>query len=121
MVNISYLQNLTPLEFNNSVIDDPLTIIPDMVANTNTLSQGYWGLGVMTVIFVFFIWVTFKTSGDIRFGFLRSVLVSSGFTSLVGLIAIVSGLFTSYIHVLWFINIFIISVVLMYFAKRQGA
>ena len=120
MVNLSKLSNLSPLEFNNTIVNNTDTIIPQMAANANVLSGNYWGLAVMVSVYIIVFWYTFKDDGAIRLDFLRSTMVASGFSFIVGLLGIISTLFTSFVHVMWFFAVFVGSVVWLYAVKKQG-
>lgn len=120
MVNLSALNNISTLEFNNTIINDSRTMIPNLFNNANNLSEGYFGLGVMVVIFIFIFYEVFREDGLIRLDFLRAVLVASGFVFIIGFIAIVSGLFTSYLHVIWFLIIFLLALISLFYAKKSG-
>lgn len=119
-MNISALNNMTPLVFNTSDLTDASNIVPSLVSTSNDVSQGYYGLGVMICIFLALLFISFKQDGDIRMGIARSLLISSGFTSIFGLIMLASTLISSFIHVMWFLTIFIIMVVIVFNLKRKG-
>ena len=121
MVNIDWLRdNLTNLTINNSLVENPEETIANMVTNTNDLSQGYWGLGVMIVVFITMLWITTRPDGKINLDAPRGLLVASAFSSVIGLIGIVSPLFVSYIHVIWFLVIFILSYVWIILLRKDG-
>ncbi len=111
---------MTPLTFNNTIINDSTTMIPNMVSNSNDLSQGYFGLFVMVAVFIIIFWKSFKQTGDIKMDFVRSLLVSSGMTASLGFIGIISNVFTSYVHFIWFFTLFIITIIWLFFLKKKG-
>ena len=120
MVNLSKLQDLTPLEFNTSELINPETLIPTLINTSDTVSQGYFGLVVMLGVFIMLLYTTFRQDGDIKMDILRSVMFASGFSSILGVIMLVTGLSSSFVHVMWFLTIFIISIMIIFFKKRKG-
>lgn len=121
MVNLNWLsENLTNLTVNNSLVLNAEDTIPNLVQNTNELSQGYWGLGVMTVVFVIMLWVTTRPDKSINLDAPRGLLVASAFSTVIGIIGIVSPLFVSYVHVIWFLVIFVISWIWITLKQKAG-
>ncbi len=119
-LNLTALKNMTPLEFNTTGIADPETAVTTLITNSNDVSQGYFGLGIMLMIFIALVFVTFRQDGDIRMDIARSLLVSSGFSSILGIIMLAPPLISSFVHVMWFITIFLIMVVVVFNLKRKG-
>jgi len=119
MVDFSNI-TVSTLDFNTSMITDNEQMIPVMVDNANTVTEGYLGLGLLTVLFIVLTYANYKQDDDIRLDIVRSLLIASGFTSIIGIIAIVSGLITSFQHVVWFVLIFLINIIAVYFIKRKG-
>jgi hypothetical protein len=120
MVNWDALYNLSKPTFNTSGFENVETIVPTMIEATDTTTQGYFGLGIMIVMFLVMLVTLFKDDGDIRQDILRSIMISSGFTSIVGLVLIVTGFMSSFVHLMWFFSIFMISVLGVYLLKRKG-
>lgn len=119
-MNISALQNMTPLNLNTTAFSSPNDIIPTMLTNANTTSDGYLGLGIMLSIFIVLVFAMFRDDGDMRLDILRSIMMSSGFVSIIGLILLVSSITTSFVHVMWFITIFIISFIFVMLLRQKG-
>ncbi len=120
MVNLTALQNLTSLSFDTTNLTDSQNIIPNMISNTDNITQGYFGLGIMIIVFLVLLYTTFRQDGDIRMDITRSLMLSSGFTSILGLVMIVTGFITSFVHLMWFLSIFIISIMILFNLKRKG-
>ncbi len=120
MVNLTALQNITAFELNTSIINDSNQIIPNLISNTNSLSNGWFGLLVMIAAFIYITWEVFRDDGLFRLDIIRSIVVSSGITTCLGMIAIISALITSYQHVLWFGVIFALSLLGAYILKQKG-
>jgi hypothetical protein len=108
-MNISALNNITPYIVNNTLINDSKEIGTNLVSNANVQTQGYFGLGIMIVIFLVLLIVLMAEQDVFRFNFLAALVASSGLSLLVGLILLVSDIGTSFQHVMWFAIVFIIS------------
>lgn len=121
MVNLNWLtQNLTNLTVNNSLVLNAEDTIPNLVENTNILSQGYWGLGVMLVVFIVMLWITTRSDKSINLDAPRGLLVASAFSTTIGLVGIISPIFVSYVHVIWFFTIFVLSWIWLVILKKSG-
>lgn len=120
MVNLSALQDLTPLTFNSTNLTDSENLIPNLIANTDSVSQGYFGLAVMLGIFIMLFYVSFRQDGDIRMDLTRSIMISSGFSTLFGLVMLVTGLSSSFVHFMWFLSTFMISILILFNLKKKG-
>lgn len=122
MVNLQWLsQNATPLEINTSVLGNVNTALPNMIANANTVSLGFYGLGIMIAAFVYLLIRTNSPSGAMRMDVVRSLQVSSGFVFVLGYIMNISGLVSSYNHALIFFVVFCLSSIWVYYLKRSNA
>lgn len=119
-LNLEALKNMTPLEFNTSGITDPETTVTTLISNSNTVSEGYFGLSIMVLVFLALVYVTFRQDGDIRLDISRSILFSSGMTSIMGVVMLATPIISSFIHVMWFITIFIVMIVVVFNLKRKG-
>ena len=120
MVNFSFIANAPPLEINTSILGNVNTAVPNMVANANAVSLGFYGLGIMISIFVYLIIRTTSPTGSIRMGVTRSLQVSSGLVFVLGYIMTISGLISSYNHVLWFFTVYVLSTIWVYYLKRSN-
>lgn len=120
MVNLQFLANATPLEINTSVLGNVNTAIPNLITNANDVSLGFYGVGVWIVIFIYLMIRTTTQAGAIRHDIARSLMLSSGITFVFAFIMNISGLVTSYQQALWFFTIFGVSVIWVYYLKRQN-
>ena len=120
MVNLTALENLTPPDINISIVNDTTQIVPNLIANTNTLSDGWFGLLVMIGIFIWLFWLLFDDAGRFRLDIVKTLVFSSGITCIVGIIMLVTGLSTSFNHLMWFGTLFIISLIISFFLKQKG-
>jgi len=120
MVNLTALTDLTPLTFNTTNMSNAETLIPNIINTTDSVSQGYFGLVVMVGVFIMLLYTTFRQDGDITLDIIRSIMLSSGFTGIIGVIMLVTGLSSSFVHVMWFLTIFIITIMVLFIKKRKG-
>lgn len=119
-MNISALNNLTPYSVNNSLINNSADIGSNLVTNANTQTGGYLGLGIMIMIFLAIIIITMTENDVFRLNFVQSLIVASGFATLVGIVGVIVGIFTSYAHVMWFAIIFAIALVAKKYQTQGG-
>lgn len=118
-MNITALNNITPYTVNNSLINDSTQIGVNLVSNANVQSQGYFGLALMIILFAMLMIVLMNLQDVFRFDFLSALSFSSGAALLLGMIMLVSGLSSSFGHVLWFAIIFILSLVAKYYQTKR--
>ncbi len=120
MVNLTALENITPLIINTSIVEDIDNIIPNLVANTNTQTDNWYGLMVMVVLFFYLMWKLTNETGRFRLDFVRGLVFSSGITLLVGAMMLVTNITTTYAHVVWFANIFALAMISAWYLKQKG-
>lgn len=120
MVNLQFLANITPLQINTSVLGNVNTAVPNLIENANTVSLGFYGIGVWIAIFVYLLIRTSSQAGTLRFDTARSIMLSSGITFVFAFIMNISGLVTSYQQALWFFTVFVVSIIWVYYLKRQN-
>jgi len=119
-INFSALTTTTPLNVSTANITDINNMVPNMINQANSGSEGYFGLVVMLLAFMIIFFYSFKQDGDIRSDLSRSLMISSGFSSILGLIMLVTGFSSSFSHLMYFLTIFIISIVAIFNLKRKG-
>ncbi len=120
MVNLDALQNITPLVINTSIVENADTIIPNLIANTNTQTQNWWGLLVMLSLFFYLMWKLSDDAGRFRLDFVKSLVYSSGITMIIGGVMIATNITTTYNHVVWFGIIFTLAAISAWFLKQKG-
>lgn len=118
-MNLSYLQNMTPLNISTTNLTSN-NLIPNLITGANTSSDGYLGLGIMISIFVVLVFTLYRDDSDTRVDIFRSLMLSSGFVSIIGVILFASNIVTSFVHVMWFIVIFIISFIFVMLQRQKG-
>lgn len=120
MVNLTSLQNITPLIMNTSIVEDADNIIPNLIANTNTQTDNWYGLLVMLVLFFFLLWKLTNDQDRFRLDFIKGLVYSSGITLLIGSVMLVTNITTTYNHVVWFAIIFTLAMISAWYLKQKG-
>ncbi len=120
MVNLTALQNLTPLILNTSIVNNSDTIIPNLISNTNTQTDNWFGLLIMLVLFFYLIWKLTDDAGRFRLDFVKGLVFSSGITLSVGAVMLVTNITTTYNHVVWFAIIFTLAMISAWYLKTKG-
>lgn len=117
MVNISNLNNITPFEVNNSLINSTTEMIPNLYSNANQTTDGFFGLGIMVSLFIFLLLITMADQDVFRLPFSSALVFSSGMATLAGIILILSNLISSFQHVMWFAIIFAIALLVKFYER----
>ena len=120
VINWDSLNNVTALSFNTSQLSNSAELTNTLVDNADVVSEGYFGLGVMMIVFIVLLVFIFKDDGDIKMDIARSIMLSSGFTTILGVVALVLDIFSSFTHVMWFFVIFVFSLISVLFLKKKG-
>ena len=120
MVNLAALQNITPLVLNTSIVENADNIIPNLIANTNTQTDNWWGLLVMLTLFFYLMWKLSDDAGRFRLDFVKSLVYSSGITMIIGATMVVTNITTTYNHVVWFGIVFTIAMISAWYLKQKG-
>jgi hypothetical protein len=116
-MNLSKLNNITPFEVNNTLVNDTALLVPNAVTNANTLTDGYFGLGIMIVVFVALLIILMADQDVFRLKFTNALAGSSGIALLIGVIMLVSNIASNFYHVMWFAILFAISLLIVYYDK----
>ena len=119
-INWDSLNNITDIVINTSELTSPAELTNTLIDNADVVSEGYFGLGVMIIMFIVLLIIIFKDDNDIRMDIARSIMLSSGFTTILGVIALVLDIFSSFTHVMWFFIIFVFSLISVLFLKKKG-
>ena len=120
MVNLAALQNITPLVLDTSIVGNADTIIPNLIANTNTQTDNWWGLLVMITLFFYLMWKLSDDAGRFKLDFVKSLVYSSGITMIIGATMVVTNITTTYNHVVWFGIVFTIAMISAWYLKQKG-
>lgn len=119
-LNLDGLQNLTPIVINTSIVDTPELIIPNTLQNTNALTLDWYGLMVMTAMFLVLTYVLSKDDEIHRLDFIRATLLSGGIVTSLGIVAVIGGIFNDYRHVVWFMTIVLLGLISVIKLKEKG-
>lgn len=120
MVNLSAFNDVPDFVLNESLINDSTEIMANIATNTNNMSEGYFGIFVLLILFFFTLYLLMKDDDIFRLDFLRSLVFSSFFTTSVGVILLVTGFIGEIRHVIWFAVVFLVSLILSWEIKRKG-
>lgn len=116
--------NTTPLtEINPPSVNISNTtsgFMNQLPQKANELTGGYFGLGIMITLFFFLIYKLGKGQefSNEQFSTARSVGISGGVVSIMGINFLALGYFTNYYHVVIFIGIMLLSTMLVYYEKK---
>ena len=118
MVNIDGLQNLT---IPNIVPDlSPDTLLTTIPTVANQTTNNYFGLILLVGICSVMIYTLNRDDWAFRLDILRSSIYSTGFSTILGLIMLLTGFITNYQHVMYFGIPFIFLIIIVYFKKEKG-
>lgn len=110
---------MTPLNISTTNLTSN-ELIPNLISGANTNSEGYLGLGIMLSIFIVLVFTLYRDDSETRVDILRSIMMASGFVSILGIIMFASNIITSFVHIMWFIVIFIISFIFVMLQRQKG-
>lgn len=113
MVNLTALNNITPLVLNTTVVEDIELIIPRTAEIANTSTDGSFGIWISLIFFLILTIALFRRDGDVRLDLIRTLFTSTGLTTIVLLIATVSGLISNITPLLWFFTIWLLLAMLL--------
>lgn len=119
-LNLDGLANLTPIVINTSIVDNPETMIPNTLANSNTLTQDLYGLLVMIVLFLVLTYILAREDEVYRLDFVRASLIAAGIVTSLGVVATITTIFNDFRHVVWFLTIVVIALIAAIQLKQKG-
>lgn len=120
--NISALQNLSVPSYSDfNISSTPSEIVNQIPEKANYVTNNYLGLGIMITLFFYLV---FKLGDAIElanqpFSTLRSVGISAGVVSILGLQMLSIGYFREYFHVVIFLGILLVSVIFVFLEDRR--
>lgn len=120
MVNISAINNLSTFEFNTSSINNTQNITENIVQTANTSSDGYIGLIIMLLLYLWLTYVLTKEDGLFRLDFVKGNIYSTGIVVIIGFALIIGNLISEFRHVIWFVTLFTVWVVAGYYLKKKN-
>jgi uncharacterized membrane protein len=121
-MNFTKLGDFSELNLSviNGLSNTDNQIIETVIETADNTSQGYLGLGIMSVFFLAFTIMNFKETGEIRFDITRAMFFSSGISAILGSIMLISGITSNGTHVVWFWVIFATLYFLVREIKKRG-
>lgn len=117
MVNLSNLQHIEPLNLSVDLTDPD--ILETAVATTNETTGGYFGLVVGIVIYIFLMYITTKENSEFSLDFIKASLMSSGLVIVIMVVMLALNMMASFLHLMWFVVIFLLSLLGAYFLKDK--
>lgn len=119
MVNLSH--NFTAIEFNNTIINGTQSdILPNIVANADTVTGGYFGLMIYLTMFVFLYFILAADQLFFRYDTPRALQISSGLTFILALVMVLTGFTSIFTHVMWFFLLWILTTIWVYLRNKKG-
>ncbi len=118
-LNISVLNNLTAP--NISIGGSATEIIDQIVPTAHAQTFNYYGMGVMVTLFFFLVWKIGRGTElmNEQFTSIRSVGVSAGVVSMLGLAMINLGIFTEYYHIVVFAGITLLCWIIVFLGNKK--
>jgi len=118
-LNLSILNNLTAPNISLGKTGDE--IVDTLSTTTNQVTFNYFGLGVMVTLFFYLIWHLGRGNELLngQYSSLRSVGISAGIVSMLGLMFLNLGFFTMYYHVVIFMGISVFSWLIIYIGNKK--
>lgn len=117
MVNLSNLQNIEPLNISANLTDP--NILNTAVSTANDVTNGYLGLGISIAIYIFTIYIATKSNSGFSLDFIKASVLASGVSIVIGLVMISLDMTSSFVHLMLFVVIFIMSVLMSYILKDK--
>jgi len=117
MVNLSKLQEIEPINLSINLTDSDL--LGTAVSSANETTGGYLGLGIGIVIYIFLMYIATKEGSLISLDFIKSSVFSSGIVIVVMLLMLGLNMISNFMHLMWFVVIFIISLLISYVLKDK--
>ena len=116
-MNLTALQNITPLTVNDSLVNETTTIGTKLISNATQTTDGYFGLGIMVIIFLFLLMITMADQDVFRLRFSSAFLFASSMATLTGIVLLIANATSSFQHVMWFAILFLVALLMKYYEK----
>jgi len=117
---IENLKNIQPLQLNNSLINNSDVIVQNLISNANTSTDGVWFIIVSFALYIWLMFVFMRQDGGFRFDLPRTLLISSGWTLMVSIGAVLFTLSNTLLPVIWYSTIFFISGIMVLRRMEKG-
>lgn len=117
-LNISVLQNLTAPNISTGSGKE---IASNLSTSANQQTFNYFGLGIMVTLFFYLVWKLGRGTDIIneQFSSIRSVGISAGVVSMLGLMMLNLGFFTEYYHVVVFMGITLLCWLVIFIGSKR--
>ena len=117
MVNLSNLQDIQPLNLSVNLTNPD--ILDTAVSTANETTGGYLGLGIGIILYIYLMYLSTREGSLISLDFVKASVLSSGVTITVMLLMLGLDMISSFIHLMWFVVIFVLSLLGAYFLKDK--
>jgi len=110
MTWIDNLKNTTNFELNDTVINNTDNLVPNMITNANTITNNLWFHWVIWSMFlVFMILFMRKDEQELNYDIPRAIMISSAICLILSIIAVVTPYINTFLPVIWFGVLFLLS------------
>jgi len=110
MIWIDNLKNTTNFELNDTVINNTDNLVPNMITNANTITNNLWFHWVIWSMFlVFMILFMRKDEQELNYDIPRAIMISSAICLILSIIAVVTPYINTFLPVIWFGVLFLLS------------
>lgn len=120
MVNLSALDNISPLVLNITILQDIEQTIPRAAEVANTSTNGTFAIWISLIFFLILVIGLFRRDGDIRLDITRTLFKSSGLTFIVMLVMATSGLISNIKPLLWFFTIWLLLAMILMWLRSKN-
>ena len=121
-LNLSVLNNLTPPGYDDLNISTTAEgIINDIPAKANSVTNNFYGLGIMLTLFFYLVYKlgNFVEFQGQPFSTIRSVGISAGIVSMIGVNMLSIGYFTEYYHAVIFMGVLLVSTLWVWIEDKR--
>jgi len=117
MVNLSALQDIQPINLSVNLTDP--NILNTAVTTANETTGGYLGLGIGIVLYITLVYISTQEGSVLSLDFIKASVFSSGVVIVIMLLMLGLDLVSSFVHLMWFVVIFLLSLIASYILKDK--
>lgn len=117
MVNLDNLQNINTINITTNLTGD--AFLDTAVTSANTQTDGFFGLIIGIAIYISIMYMATKQDSLFALDFIKASVLGSGLTLTFMILLLALDMISSYVHLMYFVIIFIISVVIAYVMREK--